>query len=306
MGEAKAIQLAVPRRHEEAGAPELLRRPDQGLEVFVGLSDRVAEEGDARRVARDPAAALDDAGGAFPDGVADLSGAIVPVHPHADAVAGREIALARPAHGVARHRHLDRGALHDHHGLAHVEAERGVEAERPVVVGGLEQADAGNRRSSARASTASMSRRPTPAFCPSGSTVIGPTPAIVERSSRKLLPTMRPSRSATTEWTPGMGEEMTEDHGGGGGGREVRRETVALRDRAERLVADAPTGLRVGRACPASGSARGHLRAGVGVMACDRRWCCRASWALLVRDREESQALQQLDQSPRIEVAVLE
>ena len=33
--------------------------------------------------------------------------------------------------------------------------------------------------------------------------MIGPTPAIIERSSRKLLPTMRPSCSATTPKKPG-------------------------------------------------------------------------------------------------------
>jgi hypothetical protein len=36
----------------------------------------------------------------------------------------------------------------------------------------------------------------------SGSTVIGPTPEIMFRSSRKLLPTIFPSSSATTPWNP--------------------------------------------------------------------------------------------------------
>ena len=44
-----------------------------------------------------------------------------------------------------------------------------------------------------------MSRRPMPTSWTVGSTVMGPTPAIDERSSRKLLPTIVPSRSATTE-----------------------------------------------------------------------------------------------------------
>ena len=58
---------------------------------------------------------------------------------------------------------------------------------------------------SPRSSTASISLRPTPAFWPSGSTVIGPTPRIGPRSSRKLEPTIRPSISATTPQTEGCG-----------------------------------------------------------------------------------------------------
>jgi len=38
-----------------------------------------------------------------------------------------------------------------------------------------------------------MSARPTPSFCIAGSTVMGPTPLIELRSSRKLLPTILPS-----------------------------------------------------------------------------------------------------------------
>src|ERR687898_27695 len=59
--------------------------------------------------------------------------------------------------------------------------------------------------SSLRSITAAISLRPTPAFWPSGSTVIGPTPRIGSRSSRKLDPTIRPSISATTPQTEGCG-----------------------------------------------------------------------------------------------------
>src|SRR5437763_11920879 len=56
-----------------------------------------------------------------------------------------------------------------------------------------------------RSRTACISLRPTPAFCPSGATVIGPTPRIGLRSSRKLEPTTRPSISATTPQIMGWG-----------------------------------------------------------------------------------------------------
>src|SRR5918994_6653211 len=62
--------------------------------------------------------------------------------------------------------------------------------------------------SSLRSITAAISLRPTPAFWPSGSTVIGPTPRIGSRSSRKLDPTIRPSISATTPQIEGCGSHI--------------------------------------------------------------------------------------------------
>jgi hypothetical protein len=53
------------------------------------------------------------------------------------------------------------------------------------------------RAGSATRAISCMSPAPTPAFCCAGSTVIGPTPAIGERSSRKLLPRIWPLCSAT-------------------------------------------------------------------------------------------------------------
>ena len=54
-----------------------------------------------------------------------------------------------------------------------------------------------------RSITASISCRPIPLSCTPGSTVIGPTPRTLPRSSRKLEPTTSPSRSATTPQMPG-------------------------------------------------------------------------------------------------------
>jgi hypothetical protein len=47
--------------------------------------------------------------------------------------------------------------------------------------------------------TSRISTLPRPLSGASGATVTGPTPTTDERSSRKLLPTIRPPDSATTE-----------------------------------------------------------------------------------------------------------
>jgi hypothetical protein len=67
------------------------------------------------------------------------------------------------------------------------------------MVGGLHHRTPATFRSFARRNTSSISLRPTAAFWEFGSTVMGPTPAMVPFSHRKLLPTTRPSASATTE-----------------------------------------------------------------------------------------------------------
>jgi len=68
----------------------------------------------------------------------------------------------------------------------------------------------------------------------------GPIPNIVERSSRKLLPTIRPSASATTAWKPGWGDQVAERERCGFDRREVMREAMAIGEGRERLVADSP------------------------------------------------------------------
>jgi len=60
---------------------------------------------------------------------------------------------------------------------------------RSRVITGTDQANAGQIFFPARLCTASIKRRPTVRFCTAGSTVIGPTPPIAFRSSRKMLPT---------------------------------------------------------------------------------------------------------------------
>jgi hypothetical protein len=55
----------------------------------------------------------------------------------------------------------------------------------------------------ARSITSSINSVPTPESWAWASMVIGPTPAIVDPTSRKFVPTMRPCCSAATEWKPG-------------------------------------------------------------------------------------------------------
>ena len=132
---------------------------------------------------------------------AELAAAIVAVHLPAQRHRTRpDIGVGRGADGMALDGNLERRPLEARQLLAHVEAQLGVQRERAVVVAGLHQADPGRALCrAARRITSCMSARPIRPSCTFGSTVIGPTPAIVERSSRKLLPTISPSSSATTE-----------------------------------------------------------------------------------------------------------
>ena len=90
-----------------------------------------------------------------------------------------------------------------------------------------------------RSITASISRRPTPAFWALGSIVIGPTPRIGSRSSRKFEPTICPSASATTPQTCRVRDPRAHHRRGGLDRGEVAREAVMVVDVAERLEDDA-------------------------------------------------------------------
>src|SRR5579871_5621380 len=74
-GQAPAHQLAVAGRDEHARTAEGFGRPEQRLEVVVGLADRVAEEGDGAGVARDAARALHHPRRALVDGRGELAAA---------------------------------------------------------------------------------------------------------------------------------------------------------------------------------------------------------------------------------------
>ncbi len=84
--------------------------------------------------------------------------------------------------------------------FAAVEAELRVQAQRAVVIGRLHQPYPGEAAlASAIEHGEHQSAGRCRGSCTAGSTVIGPIPAIEPRSSMKLLPTILPSASATTE-----------------------------------------------------------------------------------------------------------
>jgi hypothetical protein len=109
-----------------------------------------------------------------------------------DRDAGRRTAFRRPADHNRR--------------LLDLEAERPIQRQRLHVEGVLERRMP--RAPAPRSMTAFIKRRPTPCPCALGSTVIGPTPVIGPRSSRKLEPTICPSASATTPQIAGCAMKL--------------------------------------------------------------------------------------------------
>ncbi len=157
------------------------------------------EPADRRRVAGDPPQALDDVCGSVKNGIGELPRAIVPVNPETQLIAGRHILLARPANLIARDPEAKRRSLKAGDRLADLEAEFRVERERAVVPRHLEQAYTGNMASGGAIHDGLHQLAPYRAVRDPGSTDTGPMPAIADRSSRKLQPTIPPSSSATTE-----------------------------------------------------------------------------------------------------------
>src|SRR5438093_3760967 len=137
MLEAPAKELRVSHGDEKAGAAELACSSDQRLQVLVRLPDRVREERDPGRVSADPPIMLDHPGLAVTDGVMDFAAPVVAVDEKRHSIALAEIVFGRGANRIAGYVGSDRCALKCRDGLAYVEAEPRVEAERPRVVGGL-------------------------------------------------------------------------------------------------------------------------------------------------------------------------
>src|SRR3979490_2672352 len=102
----------------------------------------------------------------------------------------------------------------------------------------------GALRTLARAITSRIRDVPAPLSCASGATVNGPTPTTEERSSRKLLPTMRRrtrpprsrSRPGRAAWKSGRWQPQ---------GYRSQAETVARGNRIEGVVANSAANLIV-------------------------------------------------------------
>ena len=198
------------------------------------------------RVPGDVAAALDDGRRALFDGFAQLDTTLVPVHARTQHAAGIEIVHRRRAHWIAGHGDIERRALQAGERLAHVEAEAW------------------------RRATSSGSGTP-PARRHAGVALLAHDAEHVlhhAASDRPVLFVRRDDRTDARN-RAGMMQEVAPDHVPVALGddrvhvfadkhrrhhrlgklhrRPVGRKPVLLRDRLERLVADAPARLAVGR-----------------------------------------------------------
>src|SRR5438477_4638347 len=86
---------------------------------------------------------LDDPGRPLPDRIAELTTAMVSVDPVVQCVASWDVAFHRRPHLIARQTDPQRLAVELRHRLARLEAELRIEAERTIVVGGLQESDPG-------------------------------------------------------------------------------------------------------------------------------------------------------------------
>ena len=239
MGEAPAEQLRVAQGDEEARGAEVRRGADERPEIVVGLRHRVGEVVDAGRVAGDAAESLDHTGVARLDRLANLAVADVTMHPEAEGVAGGLVLGRRRADVIPGHRQAERRAVHRAERLTDVEAELRVQAERPVVVGDLHQAHAGGallrrpvqHRGHQRASHVVVLRRWVHAHRPDR----GDGRALVQEAAAQDAAV--PLRHNAVDVR--VVDEPPDRPGRRLDGREVVRESVAIRDRRERLVADA-------------------------------------------------------------------
>src|SRR6185312_5856123 len=130
--------------NEDAGAGECVGGGDEGAEVGSGFCGGVAEEADDGGVGGDAAVALGDDGGAVLDGLCEVGGAVEAVDGDGESVAGGKVCGGGGAHGAVANGARGGAALHAGERLADVEAEGGVERERAVVEGGLDEPDAGS------------------------------------------------------------------------------------------------------------------------------------------------------------------
>ena len=131
-------------------------------------------------------------------GIRKLAATVVPVDSHAEVVACRDVARLSRTNVKAGRRLVDH-ALHAGKRFAHHEAKLRVKRKRAVVMTRLNRCTPANCLSLAPSITACINCLPTLRFCAPGSIVIGPSPAMVVRSSKQLLPTTFPFCSATRQ-----------------------------------------------------------------------------------------------------------
>src|SRR6266404_1263301 len=138
-----AKQLPVARRQQKTPAVEGRCGADQRLEALVGLGDRVPEKCNIGSIGCDFAEMLDDACRPLLDRIAKLAPTIVPMDPLAQRVAGSQIRFCGRPHVVTWKSDAQGRSVQLRNRLAGLEAELGVQAQRSIVVGRLQQPDPG-------------------------------------------------------------------------------------------------------------------------------------------------------------------
>ena len=186
-------------RHKDARTQEPGSGADERFEILIGLADTVSAEGEACAVATEATVMLDDNTGAVTHRVTNLAVPVVPVDPHAQCIAGCDVSSRRSPYLITGDDHVDWRALHASDKFAYLKSELGIQGQRPVVIGGLDETDARQALLGGPSQDIFHRSRPIPWFWTLGATVTGPIPAMDDRSSMKALPTTLPPASATTE-----------------------------------------------------------------------------------------------------------
>jgi hypothetical protein len=93
VAKAPARELRVTQRNQKPRPGEFFGSADQGLEVVIGLGNRVREECDAGGVSRDSPMALDHPCGALADGVAKAATSVVAVDARTQRIARGDIRI---------------------------------------------------------------------------------------------------------------------------------------------------------------------------------------------------------------------
>ncbi len=144
VGQAPAHEDVVPCRYEDSRSGEGVGGSDERLHVHVCLRRGMAEEGEVRGVSGDAPVALYDSRRPVFDCLCQVDGPLIPMNPHGKSVASVGVAELGGADYTSGDASLVGAALHTRKRLADVKAEGGVERERAVVKGCLNQADSGS------------------------------------------------------------------------------------------------------------------------------------------------------------------
>src|SRR6516162_8824709 len=100
--QAPTKQLAIARRHQKSAAGECRCGADQRLQAGVALGNGMTEKGDIRAIGSGLAEVFDYPRRPLLNRIRELAAAMMPVHPLAQGVTGRQIGFRSWPHLVAR------------------------------------------------------------------------------------------------------------------------------------------------------------------------------------------------------------